>query len=54
MYAATNPDPQSELLANDAESRENGLAKRKQHRTVALSAMGVTIGSGVLMKLLNK
>lgn len=38
-------------LSDEAEqSRE----KRSQHRTVALSAMGLTIGSGVVMKLFNK
>ena len=38
-------------LSNDAETSSN---KREQHRTVALSAMGVTIVSGLAMKLLNR
>jgi hypothetical protein len=38
-------------LSNQA---EQSLDKRKLHRTVALSAMGVTVVSGVAMKLFNK
>jgi hypothetical protein len=38
-------------LSNEA---ENSAAKRKEHRTIALSAMGVTIVSGVAMKLWNR
>jgi hypothetical protein len=32
---------------------ENSLAKRREHRTVALSAMGVTLASALMMKLWN-
>ena len=38
-------------LSNDAETN---AVKRREHRTVALSAMGVTIVSGLAMKLLNR
>ena len=38
-------------LSNDAEI---SAVKRREHRTVALSAMGVTIVSGLAMKLLNR
>jgi hypothetical protein len=38
-------------LSNDAET---SATKRREHRTVALSAMGVTIASGLAMKLLNR
>ena len=38
-------------LSNDAEI---SATKRRQHRTVALSAMGVTVVSGLAMKLLNR
>ena len=38
-------------LSNDAETSSD---KRRQHRTVALSAMGVTVVSGLAMKLLNR
>jgi len=38
-------------LSNQA---EQSLDKRKLHRTVALSAMGVTVVSGAAMKLFNK
>jgi len=38
-------------LSNDAETNAD---KRREHRTVALSAMGVTIVSGLAMKLLNR
>jgi hypothetical protein len=37
-------------LSNDAETSSD---KRRQHRTVALSAMGVTVVSGLAMKLFN-
>jgi len=38
-------------LANDAET---SAIKRREHRTVALSAMGVTVASELAMKLFNK
>lgn len=38
-------------LSNEA---ENSLAKRKLHRTIALSATGLTVVSGAIMKLFNK
>lgn len=38
-------------LSNEAETSAD---KRRQHRTVALSAMGVTMVSGIAMKLLNR
>lgn len=38
-------------LSKEAETDFN---KRREHRTIALSAMGVTIVSGVAMKLYNK
>ena len=38
-------------LSNDAETNAD---KRREHRTVALSAMGVTVASGLAMKLFNK
>jgi hypothetical protein len=38
-------------LSNEAEMSAD---KRRQHRTVALSAMGVTVVSGLAMKLFNK
>ncbi len=38
-------------LSQDADS---DLDKRRQHRAVALAAMGVTVGSGVIMKIFNK
>jgi hypothetical protein len=38
-------------LSNEAET---SAAKRQQHRTVALSAMGVTVLSGLAMKLFNR
>jgi len=38
-------------LSNQA---ENSLSKRKLHRTIALSATGLTLANGVMMKLLNK
>jgi len=37
-------------LSNDAETSAD---KRRQHRTVALSAMGLTVASGLAMKLFN-
>jgi hypothetical protein len=38
-------------LSQDA---ERSADKRSLHRTVALSAMGVTVASGIMMKLFNK
>jgi hypothetical protein len=38
-------------LSNEA---ENSLDKRREHRTVALVSMGVTIASGLAMKLWNR
>jgi len=38
-------------LSNDA---ENSQVKRREHRTVALSAMGVTVLSGLAMKIWNR
>jgi hypothetical protein len=38
-------------LSNDAETSSS---KRREHRTVALSAMGATVVSGVAMKFLNR
>src|SRR3954470_19367559 len=37
-----------------SEQAEQSQAKRREHRTVALSAMGVTIANGLMMKLFNK
>lgn len=37
-----------------SDEAETSLDKRRQHRTVALSAMGVTVASGVVMKLWNR
>ncbi|HVU11540.1 MAG TPA: hypothetical protein VHD90_09690 [Phototrophicaceae bacterium] len=37
-----------------SDEAHNSVAKRRQHRDVALSAMGVTIVSGVVMKLFNR
>jgi hypothetical protein len=37
-----------------SDEAEQSLAKRRQHRTVALSAMGVTVASGLAMKLWNR
>lgn len=37
-----------------SEQAERSYDKRKLHREVALSSMGITIVSGVLMKVLNK
>ena len=38
-------------LSNDAETTST---KRREHRTIALSAMGVTVVSGLAMKWLNR
>lgn len=38
-------------LSNEA---EQSLDKRREHRTVALSAMGLTVASGIAMKLWNR
>jgi hypothetical protein len=38
-------------LSNDA---EQSLEKRKLHRTIALSASGLTLANGVMMKLFNR
>jgi hypothetical protein len=38
-------------LSNEAETNSD---KRRLHRTIALSAMGVTVASEVAMKLWNK
>jgi hypothetical protein len=37
-------------LSNEAETSSD---KRQLHRTIALSAMGVTVASGFAMKFLN-
>ena len=37
-----------------SQEAETSLAKRRQHRTLALSSMAVTVVSGVAMKLLNQ
>jgi hypothetical protein len=37
-----------------ADEAENSSEKRSQHRTVALTSMGVTIASGLAMKLFNR
>ena len=37
-------------LANEAET---SLTKRREHRTVALTSMGVTLASSLMMRLLN-
>lgn len=37
-----------------SEQAERDFNKRRLHRTIALSCMGLTITSGVLMKVLNK
>lgn len=37
-----------------SEQAERSLEKRRLHRTVALTSMGITVTSGVLMKLLNR
>jgi hypothetical protein len=38
-------------LSNEAET---SLDKRRLHRTIALSSMGVTVASGLMMKVFNK
>jgi len=38
-------------LSNEA---ENSASKRREHRTIALSAMGLTAASGVMMKIFNR
>ena len=38
-------------LSNEAETSSD---KRRLHRTIALSAMGVTVASGFAMKVLNR
>lgn len=37
-----------------SEQAETSFAKRRLHRTVALTSIGITVTSGVLMKILNK
>jgi hypothetical protein len=37
-----------------SEQAENSFAKRREHRTVALSSMGVTVTSGLLMAIFNR
>jgi hypothetical protein len=37
-----------------SDEAENSASKRRQHKTVALSAMGVTVASGLMMKLWNR
>jgi hypothetical protein len=37
-----------------SDEAETSSAKRSQHRTVALSAMGVTVVSGLAMKLISR
>jgi hypothetical protein len=37
-----------------SEEAETSFEKRRLHRTVALSAMGLTVTSGILMKVLNR
>lgn len=37
-----------------SDQAENSAAKRSQHRTVALSAIGVSVASGLAMKLFNR
>jgi hypothetical protein len=37
-----------------SDEAENSASKRREHKTVALSAMGVTIASGLMMKLWNR
>ena len=37
-----------------SEEAEQSQEKRRLHRTVALSAMGLTIANGIMMKLFNK
>ena len=37
-----------------SDEAETSLDKRRQHKTIALSAMGVTVVSGIAMKFLNR
>ena len=37
-----------------SDEAEQSFEKRRQHRTVALSAMGLTVASGIAMKLWNR
>ena len=37
-----------------SEEAESDLDKRRLHRTIALSSMGITIASGVMMRILNR
>jgi hypothetical protein len=37
-----------------SEQAERSLSKRRLHRTVALTSIGITVTSGVLMKFLNQ
>jgi hypothetical protein len=37
-----------------SDQAENSEDKRRQHRTVALASIGVTVASGLMMKLLNR
>lgn len=37
-----------------ADEAENSQAKRREHRKVALYAVGVSVGSGIMMKLFNR
>jgi hypothetical protein len=37
-----------------SEQAERSFAKRRLHRTVALSSMGLSVTSGLLMKFLNR
>jgi hypothetical protein len=37
-----------------SDEAENSASKRREHRTIALSAMGVTVASGLMMKLWNR
>ncbi len=37
-----------------SDEAENSASKRNEHRTIALSAMGVTVASGLIMKFWNR
>jgi hypothetical protein len=37
-----------------SDEAENSVSKRNEHRTIALSAMGVTVASELMMKFWNK
>jgi hypothetical protein len=37
-----------------SDEAETSAVKRREHRTVALSAMGLTVVSGLAMKFLNR